>query len=61
MSKRYIHLREDLANLAALQAAADANPLAYPKGGQYMLADGALCTVTANDGTTVTIGTVTVV
>lgn len=61
MAKAFIHVRRDLANLAALQAAADANKASYPAGGQYLLGDGAVVIVTGNDGTTVTLGTVTVV
>ena len=61
MSKRYIHYRADLANLAAVQAEANSNPGAFPVGKHIVPADGAVIVVTANDGTTVTLGTVTVV
>jgi hypothetical protein len=59
--KAYIHVRPDLADTAALAAEGTANPAAFPLGGIWVTADGAAHLVTANDGTTVTWGTITVV
>ena len=61
MSKEYIHVRPDLANTAALAAESTANPAAFALGGIWVTANGVVHVVTANDGTTVTWGTVTVV
>ena len=61
MSKRYIHVRTDLADLAALEAASAANPPNFPVGGLYSIAGGVLLIITENDGTTPVVGTVTVV
>lgn len=60
MSKRYSHYRADLADEAALQAAADANPASYPVASQYTVADGTIHQVLTNDGTTVVLVTFTV-
>ena len=62
MSKRYIHLVDDetITDAAGLKAVADANPDAYPVGAHYSLQNGVQLVVTANDGSAVTIGTVTV-
>lgn len=63
MSKRYVHTVD---NAAATDAAtfktlvADENPLSYPVGALYVLLNGVMLIVTANDGTSVTIGTITV-
>lgn len=63
MSKRYIHTVDDtsITNAAGLKAVADTNPKAYPVGAHYVLTNGVILAVTANDGSAVTIGTVTVV
>lgn len=63
MSKRYVHAVEDtgITNAAGLKAVADTNPGAYPVGGLYVLTNGVLLIVTANSGSAVTLGTVTVV
>ena len=62
MSKAYIHRVHDAAitNAAGLKAVADTNPAAYPVGEVYALTNGVLLVVTANTGTAVTFGTVTV-
>ena len=62
MSKRYVHLVDDAAITtgALLKALAETNPDAYLVGGIYMLLNGLICTITVNDGTTVTVSTVTV-
>ena len=62
MSKRYIHTIDDdtIEDAAGLKAVADENPLQYPVGGLYVAANGVLLQVTANDGSAVTVGTVTV-
>lgn len=63
MSKRYISTIDDpsIVTAANLKALADTNPAMYPVGGQYVTVLGVLLTVTANTGTVVTVGTVTVV
>jgi hypothetical protein len=61
MSKRYTHYRPDIADLAAMQALAAANPPAFPVGAEYVIAAGVRLVVTANDGVAPVIGTVTVV
>jgi hypothetical protein len=62
MSKRYIHLVDDdaITTGALLKAMMETNPTAYPVGGHYALLNGLQCVVQVNDGTTVTVGTVTV-
>jgi len=45
MSKGYIHVREDLADAAAVEVYVAANPVQYPKGNQIVAADGTLCYV----------------
>ena len=62
MSKRYIHLVDNSAITtgALLKTLAETNPDAYPVGGIYMLLNGLMCQIKANDGTTVTVNTVTV-
>ena len=62
MSKRYIHTVDDVAitNAAELKAIADQNPSSYPVGAMYVLVSGVFLAVTANTGTAVTVGTVTV-
>jgi hypothetical protein len=61
MSKRYLHYVDNVAvtNAAELKAIADTNPAEYPVGGIYALPNGVLCNVTANDGSAVTISTIT--
>ena len=59
--KLYIMNRPDLADLAAAQAVVDANPDAYMAGTTIVIASGVRLVVTTNDGTTVVLGTVTVV
>ncbi len=61
MSKRYIHLVDDvtITTGAKLKTAAELNPSAYLVGGLYMLANGLVCNIKVNDGTTVTVGTIT--
>ena len=61
MSKRYISLVEDdtIVDAAGLKALADTNPLAYPVGAHYSLLNGVQLVVTANNGTQVTILTIT--
>jgi uncharacterized membrane protein len=61
MGKLYTHNRPDFADIAAVQAAADANIPSYPAGAQYVIAAGVRIVVVTNDGTTVVLGTVTVV
>lgn len=61
MSKLYIMRRDDLADLAAVQVVVDANPVAYEQGTTIVIADGVRIVVVTNDGTTVVLGTVTVV
>ena len=61
MSKLYIMNRPDLADLAAVQAVVDANPTAYEWGTEIVIAGGVRIVVLTNDGTTVVLGTVTVV
>ena len=56
--KAYIHVREDVATAAALATLATANPTAFPLGAMYVTADGAVSIVQANDGTTVTWGSI---
>jgi len=53
--------RPDLADLAAVQAVVDENPLSYEAGTTIVIASGVRIVVTTNDGTTVVLGTVTVV
>lgn len=53
MSKAYIMVREDLANVAAVQAVVDANPAGYGLGTIIVSADGQGSIVQSNDGTTV--------
>jgi hypothetical protein len=62
MSKRYIHTVDDvgIATAANLKTVADTNPAAYPVGGIYVLTNGVVLVITANSGTAVTVGTVTV-
>jgi hypothetical protein len=62
MGKRYIHTVDDtgITNAAGLKAVADTNPAMYPVGAMYVLTNGVLLIVTANSGTAVTFGTVTV-
>ena len=62
MSKRFVHTVDDAAITtgALLKAAAELNPAQYPIGGHYMLLNGLFCVIQVNDGTTVTVGTVTV-
>lgn len=62
MSKRYIHVVDDAAITTeiALKALMDANPANYPVGGCYVLQNGLVIFVTTNNGTAVTLGTVTV-
>ena len=62
MSKRYVHQVNDAAITtgAELKTAAELNPSQYPIGGHYMLLNGLFCIIQVNDGTTVTVGTVTV-
>ena len=62
MSKRYVHLVDDatITTGALLKASAELNPLQYPVGGIYMLLNGLMCQIKVNDGTTVTVNTVTV-
>lgn len=59
--KLYIMNRPDLADIAAVQAVVDANPAAYMAGTTLVIASGVRIVVTTNDGTTVVLGTVTVV
>ena len=61
MSKRYIELVDDsdITTGILLKALAETNPDAYPVGGAYILLNGTLCTIKVNDGTTVTVNTVT--
>ena len=61
MSKLYIMRRDDLADLAAVQAVVDENPTAYEQGTTIVIAAGVRIVVVTNDGTTVVLGTVTVV
>ena len=61
MSKLYIMKREDLADLAAVQVVVDENPTAYEAGTTIVIAAGVRIVVVTNDGTTVVLGTVTVV
>ena len=62
MSKRYVHQVNDvtITTGALLKAEAELNPDQYPIGGHYMLLNGLFCIIQVNDGTTVTVGTVTV-
>ena len=62
MSKRYVHLVDNAAITtgALLKTAAELNPSQYPVGGIYMLLNGLMCQIKVNDGTTVTVNTVTV-
>jgi len=59
--KIYTMNRPDLADLAAVQAVVDANPTSYMAGTTFVIEDGVRIVVTENDGTTVVLGTVTVV
>lgn len=59
MAKRYIQHRADLANEAAVQAVVDANPKSYPVGSMFVDAAGVIHYVKTNDGSTVTLGTIT--
>ena len=61
MSKLYIMNRPDLADLAAVQAVVDGNPTSYEAGTTIVIAAGVRIVVVTNDGTTVVLGTVTVV
>lgn len=61
MSKLYIQRRDDLADLAAVQVVVDENPTAYEQGTTIVIEDGVRIVVVTNDGTTVVLGTVTVV
>lgn len=58
MSKCYIHQRLDLANAAAVEVYAAANPTQFIVGSMIVAADGSVCVVTAADGTTqlITVG-----
>ena len=62
MGKRYIHTVDDAAITTGIlfKASAEENPGQYPVGGLYVLANGVLLQISANDGTTVTVQTVTV-
>ena len=62
MSKRYIHTVDDpaITTAALFKALADENPASYPVGGLYVLANGTYLAITANSGTAVTVGEVTV-
>ena len=53
MSKAYIMVRTDLADVTAVQAVVDANPGSYGLGTIIVSADGEGNIVQANDGTTV--------
>ena len=61
--KLYTHSRLDLADKAAVDAmiAATENKANFPIGAEFVIAGGVRIVVLANDGTTVTTGTVTVV
>ena len=61
MSKVWTMKRPDLADLAAVQAVVDANPEAYEWGTTIVIAAGVVIQIVSNDGTTVVLGTVTVV
>jgi hypothetical protein len=61
MSKLYIMHQPDLADIAAVQAVVDSNPPAYEAGTTIVIAAGVRIVVVTNDGTTVVLGTVTVV
>ncbi len=61
MSKLYVMNRPELADIAAVQAVVDGNPPAYQAGTTIVIASGVRIVVTTNDGTTVVLGTVTVV
>jgi len=52
MSKGYIHVRADLADAAAVEAFAAANPTHFKVGSFIVAADGTCCIVSAADGTT---------
>ena len=62
MGKRYIHTVDDTEITTGIlfKAAAEENPTQYPVGGLYVLANGVLLQISANDGETVTVQTVTV-
>ena len=57
--KTYIEYRPDLANEAAVQAVVDANPGAFVVGTMFVDAAGVIHYVKTNNGTTVTLGTIT--
>ena len=61
MSKLYIMNRPELADLAAVQAIVDDNPGSYEAGTTIVIAAGVRIVVVTNDGTTVVLGTVTVI
>lgn len=63
MSKRYIHALEDdsITDAAGLKAIADTNPAVYPVGGIYVLTNGVYLVISANDGTAVTVLTITAI
>jgi hypothetical protein len=53
MSKAYIHVRTDLADAAAVETYAAANPTQFKLGSLIVAANGAICIVTvAASGTT---------
>ena len=62
MSKRYIHTVDDAGITTGIlfKAMAEENATQYPLGGVYILQNGVMLVVTVNDGTTVTVSTVTV-
>jgi len=56
--KCYIHQRTDLADAAAVETYAAANPTQFVLGSFIVAADGTVCIVTVADGTTklITVG-----
>jgi len=58
MSKGYIHVRADLADAAAVEAFAAANPTHFQLGSIIVAADGTACIV--SDGADGTTGLITV-
>ena len=59
--KLYTMNRPDLADLAAVQVVVDENPTAYMAGTTIIIDAGVMIQVVTNDGTTVVLGTITVV
>ena len=59
--KLYTMNRPDFADLAAVQIAVNENPTAYMAGTTIIIAGGVMIQVVTNDGTTVVLGTITVV